>query len=467
MSSAGGSLASWFAAEPMAAAAMAIAVFLLLVAGLARVTDGAATPSARAWRLLVVLGRALGFILLLWCGHMLLYSSNASFGVLLRNLISGGEEGRKRQAALLTNWGGNLIQSELVVKHSVQEEYIEEIPQADKKPTLYLHKTRIVPLEQESITGFQGQVRLHKVDSQQATFECFAVYHYKVVNSADVETTTEFRFPLPSMRFHRSVFVKFDGKAQDWSLEPGELHWTVRMLPHQQSSVEIDLETRGAVQFVYETPQRVIRDYELSITTDTDYLRYDVSPQSNAIHFTRSGSGRPNGLVLDWKIDQAIMAPRVTVQFGQRSQSVFSTAPQEIVSYAARALVLLLSLVVITLVICGVEVRPGRLALMAALFCAQYLALMAVYPYVGNYVWPVPLFSLLAMALAFPLLRGIPRLPLALVLVLIMLFAAAYPFASLLPGERERIAVDGGVQAGMILYVFGLTLYTRVRAVRA
>jgi hypothetical protein len=134
------------------------------------------------------------------------------------------------------------------------------------------------------------------------------------------------------------------------------------------------------------------------------------------------------------------------------------------INYAARGLVLLLSLITLTLVICGENVSLGRLALVSALFCAQFLALTAVYPAWFNYVWPVWLFSLATLALCYLVLKPVHRLPLVLALVFIALFAAAYPFVGLVPGERERNAIDGSLQAGMILYIFGLTLYTRIRS---
>ena len=76
-------------------------------------------------------------------------------------------------------------------------------------------------------------------------------------------------------------------------------------------------------------------------------------------------------------------------------------------------------------------------------------------------VWPVLVLGGLACLFDQLALRNLPRLP--LILILAVIFGMAYPFAGLLPGERERNALDGAVQIGMIIYLFGLTLYTRVR----
>ena len=442
---------------------MLVAVFLLFATGLTDIfSAGGVTSGKRAWALLLLLAKLTGFLTLVWGCYFLLHSNNAAFGRVLSDLISGGKAARDQQSALITNWGGNFVQFELIVSHSVEEKYIEELHQPDDKPTFYLHKTKLVPLVQESIIGFHGDVKLHQVDKEQTTYECAASYQYDVVNNADVQTIAQYLFPIPANRLYKNISVKLDGQLVAWTIETDGLHWQAVMSPHQQSKVEISFETRGAYAFLYQIPtQRVIRNFSLIVAIDVIDVYSGVSPQSDSVKSRRLENGA-GGVVMDWTIHQAIMAPLINVYFSRPAKTELSTTSQGIVNYASRALILLISLLALTLMICRAQVRLSRLALVGCLFCAQYLVMIAFYPISGNYFWLLLTFSLFTLLLSFLAFKDIPRLPLILALMLIGLFGVIYPFVGLLPGERERNAIDGGVQAGMILYIFGLTLYTRI-----
>lgn len=458
-------LADWLAAEQLAGTTMFVAAFLLFAAGLARILAGRFLPGERVWRTIALCAKTVAFMALVWSAWFLLRSSNDSFGRLLGQLIAGGETARKQQAQLATNWGGGLDQSELRVEYSVQKEIVQEFPQAENKPVLYLRKQVFENLEQDGIIGFQGVVTLHLVDAALSTYECVARYGYDVLNSSDLQATATYAFPFSSARRVENVLVELDGKPVAWTIGNGSLLWTAIMAPHQHSRVEISFETRGLGAFSYTVPsQRVIQNYSLTVVSDSAYVQFFVAPTSSAIKTNVHAPDNAKGLVMQWTIDHAIMSPTIAVQFVQPPKNSLSTALLGMINYAARGLVLLLSLITLTLVICGENVSLGRLALVSALFCAQFLALTAVYPAWFNYVWPVWLFSLATLALCYLVLKPVHRLPLVLALVFIALFAAAYPFVGLVPGERERNAIDGSLQAGMILYIFGLTLYTRIRS---
>jgi len=68
--------------------------------------------------------------------------------------------------------------------------------------------------------------------------------------------------------------------------------------------------------------------------------------------------------------------------------------------------------------------------------------------------------------LAYYCLPKQPKSVLVLVLVLMALYMAGYPFIGLMLDERKRNAIEGAVQVGMIAYVFALTLFVRVRSLR-
>jgi len=459
--------ADWLAAEPLAVTSLLLAAFLLFVTGLLRVLSGSRVPGAQAWRIIALCAKTMAFVTLAWCGWFLLRSSNTAFTVLLPKVIAGGEGLRKQRAQTITNWGGSLDQSELRVQFSVTKDIVQEFPQGDNKPLLYLRKQSFEVLEQDGLVGFHGAVNLHVVDAARATYQCAAVYQYDVLNGADLQATAYYSFPFSSTRLYSNVAVKLDGKPVAWTISNGALVWTAVMSPHQQSSVEISFETRGVGSFSYTVPtQREIRNYSLTVSSDSAVVNAYVTPDSRAILYSRQALQGAKGVVMQWSLDHAIMSPRISVQFAQPPATNLSTAWLGMFNYAARGLVLLIALIALTLIICGEQPSLARLALIGSLVCAQFLALIAVYPYWSNYLWPVWLFSLVTLSLSYLLLRRTPRLPLVLALLFVLIFCAAYPFVGLIPGERERNAIDGSLQAGMILYLFGLTLYTRIRAAR-
>lgn len=178
--------------------------------------------------------------------------------------------------------------------------------------------------------------------------------------------------------------------------------------------------------------------------------------------------------MIRWKIDRAILAPRLGMSLIQGwpyapFQEMMVTLP-----LAARASTLFLALAVITLLLCSMEVRPSQLALLGLLFMVPFLILMSggiphpasvsAEKFAAYQVRMLPVLTFLSLILVFLVLRKIPPLPLVLILILMALFAGGYPLVGLLD-EQKRKAFETISQAGMIAYVFLLTLFTRLRRV--
>ena len=71
--------------------------------------------------------------------------------------------------------------------------------------------------------------------------------------------------------------------------------------------------------------------------------------------------------------------------------------------------------------------------------------------------------AVLTGALTFLLFRGhSSRMLRTLIYALVAFFTIVYPLSSLLDQVSLRNALDGIVQVGLIVYLFGLTLYTRL-----
>jgi hypothetical protein len=145
--------------------------------------------------------------------------------------------------------------------------------------------------------------------------------------------------------------------------------------------------------------------------------------------------------------------------------------------FVARAFVLFLSLAVLTSLILGTPISLPQVTLLAGLYTVPYLLLMAggvptlglVTPerFARFQVRMLPVVSILPVVLAILALRRQPRVLSILTVVLMALFMVGYPFVGLLPDDRKRNAIEGGIQIAMIAYVFLLTLFIRVRKLGA
>jgi hypothetical protein len=143
---------------------------------------------------------------------------------------------------------------------------------------------------------------------------------------------------------------------------------------------------------------------------------------------------------------------------------------------AARASMLFLTLAVITLLLCSVEVCPSQLALLSLLFLVPFLVLMSggvphpasvsMEQFASYQIRMLPVITLLPLSLAFSILRKVPRVPLILILILMALFAGGYPLIGLSVDEQKRKAFETIAQAGMIVYIFLLALFTRLSRIR-
>jgi hypothetical protein len=176
--------------------------------------------------------------------------------------------------------------------------------------------------------------------------------------------------------------------------------------------------------------------------------------------------------IVNWKIEKAILAPRLGLDLRQ----YWPYAPyQEMIvtlNFTARALLFFLCMAVLTLIICAREVRLTQIALLGGLFLVPSLILMSggiAHPesitpalFAGYQIKMLPVISILPLALAFFVLRKLPRLPMVLLLTLMALFMGGYPFAGLLD-EQKRNAFEAITQAAMIAYIFALTLFVRIK----
>jgi hypothetical protein len=129
------------------------------------------------------------------------------------------------------------------------------------------------------------------------------------------------------------------------------------------------------------------------------------------------------------------------------------------------ALTLLVAMLCLTLLIRGQLVRFLDLALLSGAYCVQFLIMAAVSDFFFGFWGSLILGAFLTCLLTFLLFRSYPsRLLRVLVLTLVVFFTIVYPLSGLLTDVTLRNSFDSLVQVGLIVYLFGLSLYTRKEA---
>jgi hypothetical protein len=171
-----------------------------------------------------------------------------------------------------------------------------------------------------------------------------------------------------------------------------------------------------------------------------------------------------NGYRNTWTISNAIIAPYLGVTL---KPGTHKDRDQErvlaLVKYMPRGLMLLMIVVAFTHLLFSIPLDAWRLSLFAAIFSGTFIALMGLDLIEVTHPFILPLVSLPAGLLMWMIYRRLPRLPVTLILSSAALFMLGYPHAGLLPDGTARIAFDGFAQALVILYIFVLAFYVRVR----
>jgi hypothetical protein len=463
--------------EPVAGLLLVVTASLIFARALA--FRGRAASSFQAWArsLVQALAGALLFLGMAAAFGFLLNADYRSYSALHGSFTTGGSLANQDWLHGQSLYGGPLTQQDLVVNQYLSRETVEALPPADPAGrTLYRNTIVEEAITETSILGFDGHLNLDFAspdrpgDSYNA-FTLEADYHYEIVNPTETATRLEFFFPLPTARLCRDIHLEMDGREIPWRAENGAMAWQGRLQPGERVEVVIHYLAQGMDAFIFESPvARLMPHFLLGMAVNADVSGLLSQPEG-AVKTDISKEGR--GTRVTWRIENSIAAPRLGMYPNQSWLYAPSHALIAALPFAARGLLLFLSMTAFTLLITGVPIDLRGLAQLAALFCLPFIFLMAGSLPSPWFILPrnwallqvkmLPVFSLLPLGLAFLILRGVPRLPRALILLLMLLFLSAYPLAGLIPDEQKRNAVLGGVQVGMIFYTFALTLFVRIR----
>lgn len=456
-------LADWFAREPSASLMMFATATLLFASTVSRYRKDPlrdlrfGTSLIRGLIYGILLIGIIGiFYILLESAHNTLKSSSTS--------LVQREESRKEYIEVTGDWGGPIFQGYLSVTQTFSWEEIREVPGPDNS-IRYINQSIVETVDQESITGFNGRVDLRVKNSELGTYELDAIYEYEVVNQSEVETVARFDFPIETGRIFRDLVITVDGEdlASNKQIGGSRVQWEQTVQPHQKLVVVISFSTQGMNSFAFNLMEkRPIQNFVLTVDVDSPDVDSFTQPDTTAILVTEKSVA--HGMQTSWEIKNSIIAPYIGIILRTKTDTdIHTDMIIRVLRYMPRGLMLLIIVVVFTHLLCGIPIDLWRLTLFAAAFSGIFLMLMGFAMLGIDQLIILPMLVLPAMFLVRMIYRILPRLPLILIVSITLIFMVGYPFAGLIPDGPQRTAFDSLAQSLVILYVFVLAFYTRVR----
>lgn len=462
-------IAVWFAAEPLTGLLIIIASAALFGSAL-RQPEPASTafwPWAR--QIVEASAGVLLFWGLLWGFRAVLDRAGESFRLIHDQMV--GADRAQTQAV----WGSPLTQMELEVNHFVEREVQQIIPREGKPPLYQTVKERqLVP--QDSIVAFSGAVDLamNGPDERargEPVFNSYTIqarYEYAVSNNSDFTTAAEFNFPLPQGQvLYENFRVTVDGQeiGPQMQFGWGPVTWSMPMRPRQQSTVVIVYTSRGTENYFYQIPsRREIKDFTLALSWDSGDVFIVTEPEGDAL--TVKSESVSNVRRLTWQTSRLFAAPKAGIIFAQpeRPYAPYLKTIQTLFASPA-ALTLLCAILTLTLLLRHQPARLPYLALLSAAYCAQFLILAGINDLFG-FKFAFVVGALLAAMMIFLLLRNRPSRLFRTLAYIIAAFFIAYPLSALLPDQVQRDSFSNIMRAGVIVCLFGMSLYSQLEAKR-
>jgi len=457
----------WMTVEPTIGLLMTIVAVVIFGAAFIRSRDASNTFWPWLRRVIEASVGAILFLGLLWAFRSILTNNNITF-----NSTHGSLSNTNLRSAQ-SIWGRPHTQRELVVNHFIERVEQEEIPRPDPaQPPLYKNKKVRQQVEQNSLRDFVGQVdlTLSRREKGYAFYNGFVVnarFEYNVINDSGLETEAEFAFPLsPGQTMYDDFRILQDDQdvSSQLRFSPDLVQWKRTMQPQQRSKIVVTYSSRGMEYFYYQVPaQREIRNFVLTLTVDRLPISLLNYPEGCLTPTDIKTTSDQQGSILTWRLDRAVTVAGMGVALRQPEQP--GAQVLRVLLNSPYALTLLITMIGLTLLIRGEPVRFLDLALLSAVYCVQFLVMAAVSDFFFGFWGSLILGALLTGVLAFLLFRGYPsRLLRSLVLALVGFFTTVYPLAGLLTDVTQRNSFDGLVQVGLIVYLFMLSLYTRLQA---
>jgi hypothetical protein len=464
-----GRFIDWMNVQPVIVLLMSIASLILFYTTYSR--PGEAITTFWAWLkrftesaivTLLFLGLLWGFRTILNSNMSTFYSTHGSLSDLSRDSAQ-------------SIWGRPHYQGELNVMHYIRRMVKQEIPQEDPtKPPIYKDVEIREEVPENSVQSFKGDVNMTLSNREKgyAYYSGFIIdtkFVYDMINDSDMETEAEFDFPLsPNQTMHENFSIQMDGRdiSQQVQYTGDNVHWMVKMQPQQKSTIEVAYTSRGMDTFTYQiTNRREIKAFELTLTIDR--LPVSLLNYPNGALTPTEVKATPDGLgsVLTWRLDRAITSAGMGVALITPEQP--GAKVLQVLVNSAYGITLLLAVLCLTLLIRGEKVNFLDLALISGVYSIYYMVMASVSDYLFGFWGSLILGTLLTGVLTFLLYRRLEsKLLRNLIYGIVGFFTIVYPLSGLLTQMAERNTFDGLVQIGLIIYLFFLSLYTRVERSR-
>jgi hypothetical protein len=346
----------------------------------------------------------------------------------------------------------------------------QEIPSDDPtQPPKYKKVTVRKEVPQNPILSFTGQfdMTLSQREKGYALYNGFILKSsmtYDVVNDSDLKTEAEFVLPLSAEQTIFEGFLVFmDGKDMAPTLRYGSDHvqWIVNMEPHQKSQIKIDYTSRGMEYFYYQISSRhQVTNFSLTVTIDklpVSLLNYpDGILAPTSVKPTTDGQGS----ILNWTLDHTITTAGMGVALVQPDQpgaDVF-----RFLANGPLALTLLVAVIALTLLIRNQPVYFLDLALIAAIYAAQFLMMAGLSDTPLKFWGSLIAGAALSLILTYFVLRRQPDLIVRrIVLGLVAFFVVIYPVSGLIIDLNQANMFDLLVKVGLVIYIVTLVIYSR------
>lgn len=459
----------WMTVEPVIGLLMAITALVLF--GASFVQSKESSPTFWLW-LKKVIEASVGAILflgLLWAFRSILNNNNSTF-----YSTHGSLSDASRQSAQ-SIWGRPHIQRELSINHYIEKVVQEEIPRDDPtKPPLYKDTTVREQVPQNSILSFLGQVDLTLSEREKgyALYSGYLInarFEYEIANDSDLETEAEFAFPLsPGQTLHENFKILVDDQdiSPQLRFSTDLVQWVSKMKPHQEAKIVITYSSRGMETFYYQIPsQREIKNFILVVMIDRLPVSLLNYPEGVLTPTEIKPTDNQEGSILTWKLDKAITVAGMGVALLQPEQP--GAQVLRVLLNSPYALTLLGAMLSLTLLIRREAINFLDLALLSGAYCVQFLIMAAVSDLFFGFWGSLILGAFLTGLLTFLLFRNHPsKLLRVLVYALVGFFTVVYPLSGLFTQVTQRNSFDSLVQVGLIVYLFGLSLYTQLEKKR-
>jgi hypothetical protein len=457
---------NWVTVEPAISLLMIITAVVIFGSAFRKSEDSSATFWPWLRRVIESSVGAVLFLGLLWAFRAILNNNNVTF-----NSTHGSLSEANRQSAQ-SIWGRPHVQRELSVSHFIETVVQEEIPREDpSQPPLYRNVEVRQQVPQNSIVGFTGQVNLTLSEREKgyALYSGYVIdarFEYDVVNDSDLETEAEYVFPLsPGQTLYENFMITVDDEdiSSKLRFSPDWIKWQSDMRPGERSTVVVAYTSRGMETFYYQIPvQREVKNFRLTLTIDRLPVSLLNYPEGCLTPTEIKPTADQRGSVLDWKLDRAITVAGMGVALFQPEQP--GAKVLRVLLNSPYALTLLGTMLALTMLIRGEPVHFLDLALLSGAYCVQFLIMAAVSDSFFGFWGSLVLGAGLTGLLTFLLFRKLSsRLLRTLIYLLVGFFTLVYPLSGLLEQTTQRNSFDNIVQVGMIVYIFGLSLYASIQ----